>query len=248
MTFFIDKLEEVYTDGNKTLQGHIPSVGTTYWSKLGHTVGQCYKCPDQPVVYLNTPKCASSFMKTQVLKLGWKQRWLKLGEWSAVDSDDMLDIDSIEKIIVVMRDPYDRWLSGVAEFFSEYFGKSENIFEFLEHGYTRQILSLSPALDDHTESQLFFLQKIPLEKCVFFRQEQSFNHKIAEYFQDHLNIPNNFITEKPVHVSTAGNYNGRVKKHLDRLLRKNSVQYMKVLEYMDQDYEFIENMVTFYGD
>lgn len=248
MTFFIDKVEEVYNDGNKKLRGHIPDVGTTYWSKLGHTVGQCYMCPDQPVVYVNTPKCASSFMKTQLLNLGWQPRFLQLGKWVAQDPTEMLPLDEVGIIIVVMRDPYDRWLSGVAEFFSEYFGKSESIFEFLDHGFTRQILTMRPALDDHTESQLFFLQNIPLEKCVFFRQEQSFNHKIAEYFQDHLNIPNNFITEKPVNVSTGGNYNGRVKQHLDRLLRKNSVQYMKVLEYMEQDYEFIEKMVTFYGD
>ena len=249
MTYYIDKIKVNQSpDGEDTLEGYVPSIGLTYYSRLGHTVGQCYKCPDQPVVYINTPKCASSFMKTQVLDLGWQPRFLQLGDWVAMEPTDMIKPDDIEKIIVVMRDPYDRWLSGIAEYFGEHFNDPDGIFDYLSNPLTLNLLSQRIWFDDHTESQLFFLQHVPLEKCVFFRQEQGLNYKISDYFKTILNIPNNIVSEKPVHVSTGGSWNGRVKQHLDRLLRENNVEYMNVLKAMEQDYEFMDNMVHFYGD
>jgi len=247
MTFYIDQIRDEFDkDGNRKLKGCVTPVFQTYYTS--HTVGQCYKCPDQPVVYLNTPKCASSFMKTQVLDLGWQQALLDLGPKEVPEDNIKVDVNDLEKIIVVMRDPYDRWLSGIAEYFGEELGDNEGIFELLDHPLALEVIADRVAFDDHSESQLWFLQNVPLEKCVFFRQEQGLNYKISKYFSDVLNIPNKIASESPVHVSTAGTYGGRVKKHLDRLLRKNNVCYMKVLEYMEQDYEFIENMVTFYGD
>jgi len=248
VTYFIADIELRHDQTRSWTHGRIEDVGITYYAGLGHVVGQCYKCPDQPIVYLNTPKCASSFMKTQLLNLGWQLRFLQLGKWVAQDPTEMLPLDEVEKIIVVMRDPYDRWLSGMAEYFGEYFDDSESVFEYLDNPLTKHLISQQVAFDDHTESQLFFLQNVPLHKCIFFRQEEGLNYKISEYLREHLNIPNDVAREKPVHVSTAGSYNGRVKRYLDRLLRKDSVHYLKVLTQMEQDYEFIENMVKFYGD
>lgn len=247
MTFYIDQIRDEFDkDGNRRLKGCVTPVYQTYYTS--HMLGQCYKCPDQPVVYLNTPKCASSFMKTQVLDLGWQQGFLDLGPKEVPEDNLKIIVNSINRIIVVMRDPYDRWLSGIAEYFGEELGDNEGIFELLDNPLALEVIADRVAFDDHTESQLWFLQNVPLEKCVFFRQEQGLNYKISKYFSDVLNIPNKIASESPVHVSTAGTYGGRVKKHLDRLLRKNNVCYLKVLEYMEQDYEFIENMVTFYGD
>ena len=247
MTFYIDQIRDEFDkDRKRRLKGCVTPVYQTYYTS--HMLGQCYKCPDQPVVYLNTPKCASSFMKTQVLDLGWQQGFLDLGPKEVPEDNLKVDVDDIEKIIVVMRDPYDRWLSGIAEYFGEELHDNEGIFELLDNPLALELIANKVAFDDHTESQLWFLQNVPLDKCVFFRQEQGLNYKISKYFSDVLNIPNKIASESPVHVSTAGTYGGRVKKHLDRLLRKNSVCYLKVLEYMEQDYEFIENMVTFYGD
>jgi len=250
VTYFIDKIrvEHSSNSGTSILHGYIPSVGLTYYSGQGHTVGQCYKCPDQPVVYINTPKCASSFMKTHLLNLGWENKFLQLGDWVADNPSDMMPVSDVEKFIVVMRDPYDRWLSGIAEYFGEYFNDHEGIFEYLNNPLTLKLLAQRVSFDDHTESQLFFLQNVPLEKCVFLRQEQGLNFKISEYFRTVLNIPNNISSEKPVHVSTGGSWNGRVKQHLNRLLRENNVEYMNVLKTMEQDYEFMDNIVHFYGD
>ena len=118
MTFYIDQIRDEFDkDGNRTLKGCVTPVYQTYYTS--HMLGQCYKCQDQPVVYLNTPKCASSFMKTQVLDLGWQQGFLDLGPKEVPEDMLKVNVDDIEKIIVVMRDPYDRWLSGIAEYFGE---------------------------------------------------------------------------------------------------------------------------------
>ena len=246
MTYFIDKINNGWFEGKRVLEGCVTPVFQTYHKS--HTVGQCYKCPDQPVIYLNTPKCASSFMKTQVLDLGWQRGLIDLGPKEVPKDNLKVDVNDIEKIIVVVRDPYDRWLSGIAEYFGEELYDNEGIFELLDNPLALTLITTKVAFDDHCESQLYFLQNIPLDKCVFFRQEHGLNYKISKYFSDVLNIPNKIASEAPVHVSTAGTYGGKVKKHLDRLLRKNNVCYMKALEYMEQDYEFIENMVTFYDD
>lgn len=236
MTFYINKIT---TD---PLSGCVDPVYQTY--HRSHTVGQCYKCPGHPIVYLNTPKCASSFLKTQVLNLNWKLSFLNLGPKEP--RENPYQVDDIKTILVVLRDPYDRWLTGVAEYLWENYDL-KSALELIDTPQALKLICKRVVLDDHTESQLYFLQNIPVEKCVFFKMENNLREVFSKYVRDNLNIPNTIETEKPVHVSSDDNFHGQIKTKLDRLVRENPVYYEDIQAYYEQDYEFM-NMVKYYGN
>ena len=243
--FDIKKVEQ--PNGDKLVGKIIPSWETRY-QQLGHTVGQCYQCQTDPgIIYINIPKCASSFMKREVTKLGWQPRFLKLGPRPVSNEEEMLDVDSINKIIVILRDPYSRWLTGIGEYFKLYF-EQEEVFGYLDHPLTLEILANQITFDDHTMSQLYFLQNVPLEKCVFFKQDHNLNLKLFAYFHDILGIENTIIAAHPSHVSKSFTFNAKVKQHLEKLLRSNSIYYTQIQESLAKDYEFTEELVSYWGD
>jgi len=243
--FDIKKVER--PDGDQ-LVGKIIPAWETRFQELGHTVGQCYQCQTDPsIIYINIPKCASSFMKREVTKLGWQPRFLRLGPRPVTNEVEMLDIDSINKIIVILRDPYSRWLTGIGEYFKLYF-EQEEVFGYLDHPLTLEILANQITFDDHTMSQLYFLQNVPLEKCVFFKQDHNLNLKLFAYFHDILGIENTIIAAHPMHVSKQFTFNARVKQHLEKLLRSNSAIYTKIQNSLVKDFEFTEDLVSYWGD
>ena len=187
-------------------------------------------------------------MKREVTKLGWQPRFLRLGPRPVTNEVEMLDVDSINKIIVILRDPYSRWLTGIGEYFKLYFEGKENVFEYLDNPLTLHLLANQVAFDDHTISQLYFLQNVPLEKCVFFKQDHSLNSKLFAYFYDILGIENTIIAAHPSHVSKQFTFNARVKQHLEKLLRSNAMYYTQIQESLTKDYEFTEELVSYWGD
>jgi len=244
--FDIKKVES--PNGDQLVGKIIPSWETKY-QQSGHIVGQCYQCQTDPgIIFINIPKCASSFMKREVTNLGWQPRFLKLGPRPITNEEEILNLDSINKIIVILRDPYSRWLTGIGEYFKLYFEEKEKVFEYLDNPLTLHLLANQVAFDDHTVSQLYFLQNVPLEKCVFFKQDHNLNLKLFAYFHDILGIENTIIAAHPMHVSKQFTFNARVKQHLEKLLHSNSTAYTKIQKALTKDYEFTEELVSYWGD
>lgn len=63
--------------------------------------------PDGKTFYVNIPKNASSYLSDTLSRQGWV---------SAKYGDDQIDYSRVETSLVVMRDPIDRWISGVSQF------------------------------------------------------------------------------------------------------------------------------------
>jgi hypothetical protein len=62
--------------------------------------------PDRRLFYINISKNASSYMASVLPSQGW----------AATTMGDGKDHNQLEKIIVILRDPVDRWCSGVAQY------------------------------------------------------------------------------------------------------------------------------------
>lgn len=226
-------------DFNRILIGKIAPSWETYWSYKGHTVGQCYT--QGRVAYINIPKCASSFLKDA---LNWEKRCFDNMNQRVADP---LYYTQVDHIMVVMRDPYDRWLSGIAEYFELYFPNDETVFEFLDFPHAQRFICDRVSFDDHTESQLFFLQNVPLDKCVFFKMNAHLGTKVHE-FLDSQGITNTVNTAPPKNSTAKSSYKGRIVSKINSILRNDLTLYKQVLAYMQDDYDFMDQYVWYWGD
>src|SRR5574343_507008 len=76
------------------------------WSNRGHTLGEGMVSPDGQYFYLNIPKNSSSFVK----------KCLESVDWQYSNIRDYPDA----KVIVALRDPESRWISGIFEYLLMY--------------------------------------------------------------------------------------------------------------------------------
>ena len=84
------------------------SVFHQHWTPRGHTFGTCMSRSDLSWMYVNIPKCASSWTKPNLLDHQF--------EFYNYHQDHLYH----KHALVVLRDPLERWLSGVCEFFALY--------------------------------------------------------------------------------------------------------------------------------
>lgn len=198
------------------------------WQYKGHHFGECMSHWDSELMYVYIPKNASS----------WTKPNLKDYEWEFYNyHSDKLD----KHALIVLRDPVERWLSGIAEYFALYHPK------FKMDSWTHDVFDLvfdRVCFDDHTECQVKFLHGLDTDNCTFFWFDENyrtnFSQCISEYYGN--NSYNNYEYQ---HVSDRD----PTRRNFKEIFR-NTIQNSKYLEqvknYYAQDYELI-NQVKFYG-
>lgn len=104
--------------------------------------------------------------------------FIKLCNWKTYDVLD--DINSHTKIII-LRDPLDRWISGISEYIHLHH-KNWNIDN-------RDLLDLLYdviIIDEHTKPQVNFLDGINIENCVFFKMDNNFTFNLHDWIQKNV--------------------------------------------------------------
>jgi len=117
--------------------------------------------PTLKYVWINIPKNASSFI----------QKVLDDNQWITPANDlvdNILAMDSIKKMCV-LRDPVDRWISGLAECFC--FIDVQNIHELLNLDSFWDTLLKNPVYDDHTEYQHRFVSIATNVKYIYLNSD-----------------------------------------------------------------------------
>jgi hypothetical protein len=141
---------------------------------------------------INVPKNASSFV------LDWGRRH----GWSAALAEN--HSDTITEMIVILRDPVERWISGMAQYINSYIlsvhGPNGPIFPgepLTEHDYTmdaqmfidqytdvteRLIFDVISRFDDHVWPQNEIIRDIlPKVQRKYFILDHDFDQKIQQY-------------------------------------------------------------------
>jgi hypothetical protein len=197
------------------------------WQHKGHVMGQCMSHPDMNLMYVNIPKNASSWTKPNLLDWGW--------EFYNYRTDGLN-----KPALVVLRDPVDRWLSGIAEYFTLYhpgLRTDEITLGFLDLVFDRI------TFDDHTDLQVKFIEGLDTEQCTFFWCDHAYKEKFSKFLNTH-NMTNRYFKYADQHVSknspVRSNWKTLFGNHLE-----NSKYLAQVKDYFKQDYELIEK-VTFY--
>lgn len=195
------------------------------WTHKGHRYGTCMSKADVNLMYVNIPKNASSWTKPNLLDWGW--------EFYNYHSD------KLDKLaIVVLRDPVDRWISGIAECLTLYHPS----FDLQDHE-TVELIFDRICFDDHTERQVNFIHGLDTSECIFLKCDKDYRKNFSSLVADYIG-PNKYDRYDYQHESRNCPDRTRFKNIFEREIQ-NPKYLDQVQSYFQEDYKLIDS-VDFY--
>lgn len=200
-----------------------------YWP--GHEFGSCQVNHEHRLVYVNIPKNATE----------WTKQYFP-GE-SANFITDTWDQGKNYRYLVPIRNPENRWYSGVIEYFDRYSGirYDPNFLNNLD--VIKLLLTMGPT-DEHTELQFMFIKELDLTRTTFFWCDEKYSADITQYLKDRNIEPGSNAGTKPTHVSSGRKLESI--KQLKQNINKYSMFRRKLLGKLYLDFQFIKS-VQFYN-
>jgi hypothetical protein len=181
----------------------------------------------QNVYYIPIPKNSSSYIGKLLLANDW-------------GISNFLKTELIEQqVIIVLRDPIKRWISGMAQYLcSTGYPADDTIKKW--NSLTTTLVFDRIIFDDHTEKQTYFITGVPTQSCVYFNSE----HGVVEHIQRYLISQN--IDLNMVGVELGDNtQHAKLSKFLNNLLDNQPYLIDRLKEVYADDYKLIES-VKFY--
>ena len=191
------------------------------WAHLGHRLGECWIDEVNDKTYIHIPKNASSFVKGVLIGSG--------GFWHHSET-----LTNSSENLIVLRDPIDRWLSGITQYLHN----------------SKQDLSINEifdkiTFDDHTDLQTYFLQDVDLSHATFMFVDENLRANLANWIYNHGYRTN-------VDIAIEYNASGEddraaTKDYYTNLLDQHPEFVLKLQQHFEEDYKLI-GKVKFYGN
>ena len=197
--------------------------------RKGHIFGECMSHQDTNLMYVNIPKNASSWTKPNLRDWGWEN--------FNYHTDNLYH----KHALIVLRDPIQRWLSGISEYITLYHKDIEINFNpsFFDIIFDRI------AFDDHTDRQILFLQELDLQNCTFFWCNKRYR-ELFSIFLNNNGMPNTYNRYQYQNVSEDSKEKKLLKETFSTTLFANSKYLNNLKEYFSEDYQLIKS-VEFYA-
>jgi hypothetical protein len=201
----------------------------------GYLAGGGLRCPSKKNFYLNIPKNASTYLSNTLLANGW--HYHTLGD----------DSDKITHAMVVLKDPVDRWVSGVGTYISSWIlGPGYGSDHFVENynNLSERLLFETLILDDHTTPQIAYIrqleQLLPDIPITYFKLDRHVVDNMSACISQPLTVTTveSNISENHYDQQVVVNF---IKK---RILADFTLK-AKVVARFQEDYDFI-NQTQFY--
>lgn len=206
-----------------------------YKTAFRHELGNCLLLGDSNFTYIPIPKNASTYLN-----------YIFKNKLNYITTTNYKKLEN-KKYIVCLRDPYERWLSGIVEYFTRYF---LNDIAFTDSVY--DIIFKKIIFDEHTEPQVNFLQELDTDNIIFFNIS-NLDNTLYYFLNNSLNVNDKIIGEIKSDWSSNRNsskHNIR-KRELMKLFQKqlnsNNNFYQKIKEVYTKDYNLI-NSINFYSN
>jgi hypothetical protein len=188
------------------------------WAHLGHTLGECWNDADKLTTFVHIPKNASSFLKGCLISTG-----------KFTHSNMLINAD---RYLIALRDPIERWISGIAQFMAVETNKHLTVSELVN----------TITFDDHTELQSYFLQNVDLNKCTFLKVDNDLRNNIKTWMAVNGYYVTNFDD-----IPNINQGDQILKNKFATLIDNDNQIKLKLTEHYANDYELI-NRVKFYGN
>ena len=153
------------------------------------------------------------------------------------ESTNILDLQNKLKIIV-LRDPLQRWYSGVCQYIKSY------TRDLIINSDIVNLLTSITLFDIHTRTQTSYLSGIDTDECVFFNLDDKFYENRITYFCD---------KQFNKTLSKPGWY-GKNTKSLHSEMNEAIKKYMtkefenRIIEFYKDDYELYNSVKFFRGN
>ena len=188
-----------------------------------------YISPDKKTIYCGIPKNASSFIGQLLHYNGWN---LFINEEDTlITTNTDMPISDVDNCFVVLRDPFDRWVSGITQYiatfeFDTLLGKDNAITGMDIHSHIIDT-------DDHTLPQHYYFANLHtgVDKTYFWVNKNLKNNMLSFY-----NLTDNNKTALPT--------NNEGKPDDSTIIR--NILKTKILRYLDHNPLFKQQIINYY--
>lgn len=202
-----------------------------YYKIRGHVFGECMSHPDTDLMYVHIPKNASSWTKPNLKDWGW--------EFYNYHTDNLYH----KHALIVLRDPIERWLSGIAEYMFLYH-KNIDTAHFSKCFF--DLVFDKVAFDDHTEQQVLFLENLDLKNCTFFWCNTQYR-ELFSYYLNAQGMTNRYFKYEYQHETSTSPERQKFKEIFKQTLEKNSKYITQLDNYFANDYKLIRSIKFYAG-
>jgi hypothetical protein len=140
-----------------------------------------------------------------------------------------------------LRDPVERWLSGIAEYLHRYQDKN------FTNNLSKETLDLifdRVAFDDHTEKQAYFCHGIHRYRSLFFRCDSTLTELFTHFLTSNgVDIDTSRIP--PANVTATNQDKFNIKEKFRGIVENNKKYKDKLIDYLKADFDLIDS-VNFY--
>jgi len=217
---------------------------------LSFNTNGSYISPDNTYVYLGIPKNASSFISRLLYDNKWK---LFINDSNHfITRNTYIPTTSVQECFIILRDPIDRWISGITQYLTSFNFKTmlneEDIAIDLNiNQETLNILCDIIDTDDHTLPQHYFFKDLypHIEKRYFWINDNLKNNILSQYnlidnddnaiaINKH-NMPDDSIIIKNL-----------LKDKITSYINNNANIIQQIKDYYYKDYEIINSVDIIY--
>jgi hypothetical protein len=192
----------------------------------GYQVGGGMISPDGQFFYLSIPKNASTFISSVLHQNNW--HYSNLSTFTG------------DKIICVLRDPIDRWVSGMATYCALYLlgeNYGSDMFVADYNLLTEKLIFDNIVFDDHTEPQTTFVNFVPDNKqMVYFLAN---NNLVLDDLSKYLNHTLTYNHDTTNENASENNYDTRQISRFLRSQLDEELTYKLRVRYK-QDYQLLK--------
>ena len=187
--------------------------------RQGHSPDLCLVNTAGTHKILLIPKNASTWLKTNLVGHGWQRC-----------NDDSTHLSTL----VLLRDPIDRWLSGVVQYLARNFPAVQH--NTINSDFAKLIFD-HVELDEHTQSQFVFLSNIDLDNTVFVWIDHNFNNNIQTWLAAAGSQP---INADAIYTTAEDHYRQLLRNKLVDIYQNSAHLQQRLQSYFEIEYQMIE--------
>lgn len=180
------------------------------------------------LVYVQIPKNASCWVKHHFMPADAYNYYT-----NGFDNDKHL-------ALVVLRDPVERWISGVGQYLVGWLPGSKFYIDSIDW----ESLTTKVVLDDHTQPQSDFVANLPHDSVVWFKCDSNLPTNFIDFMKKY-NININLLDEKD-DVTNIFNITKKAQPRSQSPAQQTIVD--KIINKLNENPKYIDRIKEFYQD
>ena len=202
-----------------------PEIANNLYS---HKLGQYVCNPAGTIGFINIPKNGSTDARIQLIENNWTTENINNG------------IHTPARFLVVLRDPVERWISGLIEFCQRSLHlDDDDILKLIQNPHALKLMTNGVMFDAHTAPQSLFLDRFDFDTLDFMWLNPLLTSQQNRFdLTTYCNIPSKLIKQQ------ANMTDINLSNTLKQLITAEDIETFK--HFYSNDYKLIEKVSFIY--